>query len=91
MSPSAYSLISDYFPKERIGTAISIYYFGLYLGSSLALLVGGITVDALARTPVVTVPLLGSIASWRVTFLVVGLPGLIFALLAFTIREPRSV
>jgi MFS family permease len=45
-------------------------------------------VDALARTPVVTVPLLGSIASWRVTFLVVGLPGLIFALLAFTIREP---
>lgn len=88
LSPSAYSLIADYFPKERIGTAISIYYFGLYLGSSLALLVGGIAVDALARTPIVTVPLLGAIASWRITFLIVGLPGLIFALLAFTIREP---
>lgn len=88
LSPSAYSLISDYFPKERIGTAISIYYFGLYLGSSIALLVGGITLDALARTPIVAVPLLGSIASWRVTFLIVGLPGLIFAMLALTIREP---
>ncbi len=88
LSPGAYSLIADFFPKDRIGTAISIYYFGLFFGSSLALLVGGITVDALARTPTITVPILGAIASWRVTFLIVGLPGLLFALLAFTIREP---
>jgi len=88
LGPAAYSLISDFFPKARIGTAISIFYFGLYLGSSLALLVGGMTVDALARTPVVSVPVLGTIASWRITFLIVGLPGLLFALLAFTIREP---
>jgi MFS family permease len=88
LSPAAYSLISDYFPKERIGTAISVFYFGLYLGSSLALLVGGMAVDALARTPIITVPILGAISSWRVTFLIVGLPGLLFALLAFTIREP---
>jgi MFS family permease len=88
LSPGAYSLIADYFPKERIGTAISIYYFGLYFGSSLALLVGGITVDALARTPTITVPILGAIASWRLTFLIVGLPGLFFAMLAFTIQEP---
>ena len=88
LSPGAYSLIADYFPKERIGTAISLYYFGLYFGSSLALLVGGIAVDALARTPLIAVPILGEIASWRVTFLIVGLPGLFVALLAFTIREP---
>jgi MFS family permease len=88
LSPAAYSLIADYFPKQRIGTAISIYYFGLFLGSSLALLVGGATIDALAKTPTITIPLLGTIASWRITFLFVGLPGLLFALLAFTIREP---
>jgi MFS family permease len=88
LSPAAYSLISDYFPKERIGTAISVFYFGLFLGSSLALLVGGMAVDALAQTPIVTIPLLGAIASWRVTFLIVGIPGALFALLAFTIREP---
>jgi MFS family permease len=88
LSPAAYSLISDYFPKERIGTAISVYYFGLFVGSSLALLVGGITVDALAHIPTISVPIIGAIASWRVTFLIVGLPGLLFALLAFTIREP---
>jgi len=34
-------------------------------------------VDALAKTPTVTLPILGTIASWRVTFLIVGLPGLV--------------
>jgi MFS family permease len=88
LGPAAYSMMSDYFPKERIGTAISVFYFGLFLGSSLAYLVGGVTVDTLARTPIITVPILGSIASWRLTFLIVGLPGLLFSLLVFTIREP---
>jgi MFS family permease len=88
LSPAAYSLIADYFPKHLIGRAISIFYFGVFFGTSLALLVGGITVDALAHTPVVSLPIFGTIASWRVTFLIVGLPGIIFALLAFTIREP---
>lgn len=88
LSPAAYSLISDYFPPERLGVAISIYYMGVFLGSSLALLVGGIVVDTMAHVPTVSLPLLGTIASWRVTFLIVGLPGLLFALLSFTIKEP---
>lgn len=88
LSPAAYSLIADYFPPERLGVAISVYYMGVFLGSGLALLVGGIVVDTMARIHTVTLPLLGTIASWRVTFLIVGLPGLLFALLAYTIKEP---
>ncbi len=88
LSPSAYSLISDYFPRERLGLAISVFYMGIFFGSSLSLLVTGAVVDALSHTPVVTVPLLGAMASWRVTFLLVGLPGVLFALLVYTIREP---
>jgi MFS family permease len=88
LSPAAYSLISDYFPPERLGVAISVYYMGVFLGSSLALLVGGVVVDTMTRIHTVTLPLLGTIASWRVTFLIVGLPGLLFALLVYTIKEP---
>jgi len=88
LSPAAYSLISDYFPPDRLGVAISVYYMGVFLGSSLALLVGGVVVDTMTRIHTVTLPLLGTIASWRVTFLIVGLPGLLFALLVYTIREP---
>ncbi len=89
LSPAAYSLIADYFPNERLGVAISIYYMGVFLGSSLAFLAGGLTVDAVARTPVIYLPLLGAMASWRLTFLIVGVPGLLFALLVYTIREPQ--
>lgn len=88
LGPAAYSLIADYFPRERMGAAISVYYMGLFFGTSLAYLVGGITVQALSHTPLIAVPLLGPIASWRVTFLIVGLPGLAFAVLALTLREP---
>src|SRR5579872_2645896 len=88
LSPAAYSLISDYFPKERLGVAISVYYMGVFFGTSLSLLVAGAVIDAVGHTPVITVPLLGAMASWRITFLFVGVPGLLFALLVFTIREP---
>ena len=88
LSPAAYSLIADYFPPDRLGVAISIYYMGVFLGAGLALLLGGIVVDTMARIHTVTLPLLGTIASWRVTFLIVGLPGFVFALLVYTIREP---
>jgi MFS family permease len=88
LSPSAYSLIADYFPRERLGVAISVFYMGIFFGSSLSLLLTGAVIDALSHTPVVTVPLLGSIAAWRVTFLLVGLPGVLFALLVYTVREP---
>src|ERR1700734_2488400 len=88
LSPAAYSLISDYFPPERLGVAISVYYMGVFLGSALALLVGGMVVAVMALIPTVTLPAIGTIASWRVTFLIVGAPGLLGALLVYTIREP---
>ena len=89
LSPAAYSIITDYFPKRVLGVAISIFYMGLFIGSSLALLVGGMVVQALTKTPTMTVPILGTIASWRVTFLLVGLPGFVFLLFVYSIREPK--
>lgn len=89
LSPAAYSVISDYFPKRLLGVAISVFYMGVFVGSSLALFLGGMVVQALTRTPTLTLPLLGTIASWRATFLLVGLPGFVFVLLVYTIREPR--
>ena len=88
LNPSSYSILSDYFSRERLGLALSVYYFGQLLGSSLALIVGGTVVQMVAGKPDVSLPVLGSIASWRLTFLILGLPGLLFPLLLLTIREP---
>lgn len=89
LSPAAYSMISDYFPKRLLGIAISVFYMGVFIGSSLALLLGGMVVQALSQTPELTLPVLGTIASWRATFLLVGLPGLLFVLVLYTVREPQ--
>lgn len=88
LSPAAMPLISDYFPQESLGTALSVYSMGIAIGSGLALAVGGTVVDAVSRLKTIYLPILGTIAAWRMTFIVVGAPGLLLVLLVYTIREP---
>jgi len=73
-SPPSHSLISDYFPKLRRGTAFSIYALAVPIGTSVGSAVGGWGNQHLG---------------WRMTFVMVGLPGLLLALLVrFTVVEP---
>jgi MFS family permease len=88
LGPSAFSLISDYFAKERLGKALSVYSAGIFVGAGIALIVGGTVVQAVTGLPAVTIPVLGTIASWRLTFLAVGAPGILVGLLVYTVREP---
>jgi MFS family permease len=88
LGPSAFSLIADYFPRERLGTALSVYSMGIFVGAGLALVVGGTVVGAVSSLPPVNLPLLGPMAAWRLTFLIVGVPGVLMGLLVYTIREP---
>ncbi|MBW4331813.1 MFS transporter [Stakelama sp. CBK3Z-3] len=73
-SPAAYSLISDYFPERRRGTAIAIYSLGISIGTWAGLSLGGLVADRFG---------------WRQAFLFLGLPGVLFALfMAFALKEP---
>ncbi|MFO0334422.1 MAG: spinster family MFS transporter [Pseudomonadota bacterium] len=88
LNPAAASMIADSFPREKLSSALSVYSMGIYIGAGSALLVGGAVIQAVATTPTVVLPLVGEIASWRATFLIVGLPGLLVALWVWTLREP---
>jgi MFS family permease len=88
LSPCAFSMITDSFPKERLSTAMSVYTMGIQLGSGLALVIGGLVAQAVGHMHPVDLPLFGAIGAWRVTFLIVGAPGLLIALLLLTVREP---
>lgn len=88
LTPAAYSLLADYFPKERLATAMGVYQMGLYLGSAAALLVGGLISTAIPPSSTVVVPLIGALKGWHVVFLLLGLPGLLLALVTLTVREP---
>ncbi|MBW6530992.1 MFS transporter [Sphingomonas sp. RRHST34] len=85
-SPSAYSLISDYFPRKLRATALSIYSAGIYVGGGCSLLVGGLVVQHWQRAFPTDPPL--GLAGWQAAFLAVGLPGLLLAALVATLREP---
>lgn len=89
LQPCAASILSDYFPREKRGRAISVYSMGLGIGAGLALVVGGQAIAAVSDGPAYTLPLLGAIKGWQVVFLIVGLPGLLIAALMFTVKEPH--
>ena len=73
-SPPSHSMISDYYPVEQRGSALSFYSTGVYLGILFGFLIGG---------------WINSEFGWRTAFFVVGVPGFLVALLVrFTIREP---
>ena len=88
LSPAAYSLISDYFPPNQRARALAVYTLGVSAGSGLAFIIGGVLYDRLAAMGDVAVPLFGVLKAWQMTFIVVGLPGLIVSVFMFTIREP---
>ena len=89
LSPAALSLISDYFPRDKALKAIGFYFMAQSIGGGLAYLVGGQVVVSVAAASIVLLPLVGALKTWQVTFLVVGLPGLLLALLMLTVKEPR--
>jgi MFS family permease len=87
LSPAAISLISDYFPPSRRGTAVGFFLSGIAMGIGAAILIGGgvlhaVELGALAATP------LASQSPWRLVLLVIGGPGLVWALVILLIREP---
>lgn len=89
LSPAAFSLLSDYFRPERRARAIAIYQLGVTGGAGLAYVLGGLVIAFASSGQLVSLPVLGELAPWRVTFLIVGLPGLMIALAMLTIVEPR--
>ncbi len=88
LSPSAYSIISDYFPRERRATAISVYSMGIYIGSGLAYLLGGTVVGYASVQGHWDLPIIGETRPWQVIFFIVGLPGVLLSALVYTVREP---
>ena len=88
LSPAAYSLIADSFPRERRATAISVYSMGIYLGSGLAFLLGGLVIKFASAQGDVHLPLFGEVRPWQLIFLILGAAGVLFCLLLLAIREP---
>lgn len=92
LSPATYSMLSDMFPREKLGRAVGIYSIGSFIGGGMAFLIGGYVIDLLKSVDTVVVPWIGAMRPWQVTFFIVGLPGLLVALLILlTVRDPQRL
>ena len=88
LAPAAFSMISDLFPREKLGRALGVYQAGAFIGAGVALLVGGIVIGVITTSGVHVCAVVGEVQPWQIVFFVVGLPGLLVALLMTTVPEP---
>ena len=78
-------MLGDYFRGPALTRAMSVYTAAISIGAGLALIIGG---AAIATVQPLDLPVVGHLEPWQVVFLYVGLPGLLVAILTWTMREP---
>ncbi|MEM5275165.1 MFS transporter [Cupriavidus taiwanensis] len=75
-TPAAHSLISDYVPPEKRGSALAFYQLGTPIGALAGLVLGGVVLSTL---------------SWRWAFVIAGVPGILLAgIVLLVLKEPRQ-
>jgi MFS family permease len=86
--PVACSMISDLFSARRAPRALSIFMLGPLLGGGFSLLAGGLVI-AFAGDLRAQFPMLASLTTWQLAFVLIGLPGLMLAaVVLLSVREP---
>lgn len=88
LTPSAYSMIGDYFPRHKLAKAMGVYMAGGAIGAGLALIAGGAVIAWASDLPSLSLPLYGSLKPWQLAFILVSIPGLAVVALMGTVPEP---
>lgn len=88
LAPAVMSLIPDYFPEHRRGTAYGIFMTGMATGAGAAMVIGGALFTAFHSGRFGAVPLIGHVSPWRAVLMALSLPGYLISGLILTVREP---
>lgn len=89
LTPAAYSLMGDRFPKRRMTLAMSVFQTGSMVGSAIAFTIGGLAIGAATSVAHISFPVVGQLNPWQITLIVTGVPSILLALLVFTFSEPQ--
>ena len=89
LTPAAYSIISDSFPRRRLGLAMGVFGLGSAVGAGLAFMIGGAVVALVAGADATVLPVIGRVAPWQLAFLIAGAPGILVVLLFLALPDPR--
>ena len=90
LTPSGFSMLADLFRPQRLALPLSVFTGSSFVGSGIALLLGGYLIAQLSSMHQVVLPLLGEMRAWEAAFVIGSLPGLVVVVLfLLTVREPR--
>lgn len=87
--PASWSIATDNWPREKVAFATATMGIGAMLGTGLALFLGGMVLHFVAGMQAIEVPMTGLlIRPWQWPFIIVGVPGMVWALVVLTTKEP---
>ncbi len=86
--PCAYSLIADYFSREKRSLPLTVFSSGIMFGTFAANIVGGYVSQYAFDAGPMTIPIMDYVKPWQLSFVIVGLPGFIFVLAMMSVKEP---
>jgi MFS family permease len=86
--PATWSIVSDSFRRERVAFATGMLGIGAMAGTGMALFLGGAVLGLVDGIPTLELPFVGTMRPWQWVFVIVGAPGLLWAMVVLTTREP---
>jgi len=88
VTPASWSLLADWFPPERRAFPVSIFLMGPYFGAGISLIAGAEVMAWASTFTDTSLPIVGALAPWQITFVLVAAPGLLLLPLLSLIPEP---
>lgn len=88
LAPSVQGILGASFPREALAKPIALQGIGFQVGSALGLAAAGAVLAAGASGALDGLPLIGGMAPWRVSFILIGLPGLLALALIPVLGDP---
>ena len=90
LTPAALSTLADRFDRRTIATATSLFMLAPFLGGGLALGAGGALYQWAQNIDRTSLPIVSGIGAWQLVFVIVGVAGLLPALLLLLISDRKS-
>ena len=91
LSPAAYSIIADYFTREKRARALSLYSTGVSVGAGLAAILGGAAIAFAGDVARWLAPYGLQFHDWQIVFFLVGAPAVVLLPFVLTLREPERL
>ena len=89
LTPTAYAMMPDLFPPEKLAKGMSIFALGSSVGAGMSLLFGGFVIGLVTDIGTLSLPLVGEIRTWQLVLIVVGAVSLLMILPLSLMQEPK--